>query len=388
MKYKICIITTVSASIKAFYKGQLEALNDAGFEITIICANDEELNNQLPKNIKYYSVPFSRIISPLSDVRAVLKLIHIFRKERFDIVQYSTPKASLLGAIAAFLTKVPTRIYILWGLYYTGQKGIKRFIFKFFEKMICKLSHIILPISHEMVGFAIDEGLGKKEKYKVMLNGSACGVDLEIFDPEKWKPFKNKIRNELHVPENGMVIGTVARLTGDKGINELVQAFDELSQEIPRIYLLLVGDQEEKDRLLPVTERIINMNPRIRSVGWQGNPLPYYSAMDIFCLPTYREGFGEVNLEAQAMGLPVVSTNVIGPRESVENNSTGYLVESQKNEALLKPLKQLLTNQQLRTQFGIAGRKRVIEKFDRKEMIKAIIGHRLSLLKKSKQNDN
>jgi glycosyltransferase involved in cell wall biosynthesis len=213
-------------------------------------------------------------------------------------------------------------------------------------------------------------------------------VDLEIFDPEKWKPFKNKIRNELHVPENGMVIGTVARLTGDKGINELVQAFDELSQEIPRIYLLLVGDQEEKDRLLPVTERIINMNPRIRSVGWQGNPLPYYSAMDIFCLPTYREGFGEVNLEAQAMGLPVVSTNVIGPRESVENNSTGYLVESQKNEALLKPLKQLLTNQQLRTQFGIAGRKRVIEKFDRKEMIKAIIGHRLSLLKKSKQNDN
>ena len=388
MKYRICVITTVSASIKAFYKGQLEEFNKAGFETTVICGKDEKLKDFLPEETNYIPVNFSRKISILQDLKSLFVLYKIFKKNKYDIVQYSTPKASLIAAIASFFARMPIRIYILWGLYYMRQKGFKRKLFKYFEKIISKISHIILPIAHEMVGFAIDENLGKKEKYKVMLNGSACGVDLETFNPEKWKPFRNKIRNELHVLEDGVVIGTVARLTGDKGINELVQAFNEISNEIPKAYLLLVGDQEEKDRLLPATERIINMNPRIRSVGWQDDPLPYYSTMDIFCLPTYREGFGEVNLEAQAMGLPVVSTDVIGPRESVENNSTGYLIESQKSEALLEPLRQLLTNQELRTKFGIAGRKRVIEKFDRKEMIKAIIEHRLSLLEKSKQNDN
>ena len=380
MNAKICILTTVSASIKAFYKGQLEALKQAGFEITIICANDEELNRQLPENVKFYPLPFSRIISPFSDIRAVLKLIRIFRKERFDIVQYSTPKASLLGSIAAFLAKVPIRIYILWGLYYTGQTDFKYKLFKFFEKIICSISTNIIPISHEMIEFALSEGLGRKEKYEVMLYGSACGVDLELFDPEKWKNFRNQIRNQYNIPENAIAIGTVARLTGDKGINELVQAFDVLSNEIPGTYLLLVGEEEEKNKLDGNTVSIIKRNNRIRCAGWQDNPLPYYSAIDIFCLPTYREGFGEVNLEAQAMELPVISTNTIGPRESVEDGITGFLVKSQSSEALLEPLRKLICQPELRIKMGKAGRQRVINKFDRKEMIKAVVEHRLKLI--------
>ncbi|MFA6174997.1 MAG: glycosyltransferase family 4 protein [Phycisphaerae bacterium] len=379
-KSSICILTTVSASIKAFYKGQLEALKQAGFDITVICANDEELNNQLPENIKFYPVPFSRVISPFGDIIAVLKLIHIFRKERFDIVQYSTPKASLLGSIASFFARVPIRIYILWGLYYAGQFGFKRFLFKSFEKIICKLSNKIIPISLEMVDFALSEGLGKREKYEVMLNGSACGVDLELFDPEKWKNYRGKIRDQYHLPENATIIGTVARLTGDKGINELVQAFDILSNESPRMYLLLVGEEEEKNKLDGDTVSIIMRNNRIRCAGWQNNPLPYYAAMDIFCLPTYREGFGEVNLEAQAMELPVISTNTIGPRESVEDGITGFLVKSQSSEALLEPLRKLICQSELRIKMGKAGRQRVINKFDRKEMIKAVVEHRLKLI--------
>ncbi|MGB7581127.1 MAG: glycosyltransferase family 4 protein [Sedimentisphaerales bacterium] len=380
MNAKICILTTVSASIKAFYKGQLEALKQAGFEVTVICANDEELNNQLPENVKFYPVPFSRIISPFSDIRAVLKLIHIFRKERFDIVQYSTPKASLLGSIASFFARVPIRIYILWGLYYTGQERLGRFILKSFEKLICRIGTLVVPISHEMIDFAEVEGLVNKQKCQVMLNGSACGVDLELFDPEKWKNFRNKIRDDFRIPENATVIGTVARLTGDKGINELVQAFDVLSNEIPRMYLLLVGEEEERNKLDGDTVSIIRQNNRIRCTGWQNNPLPYYAAMDIFCLPTYREGFGEVNLEAQAMELPVISTNTIGPRESVEDGITGFLVKSQSSEALLEPLRKLLCQPELRIKMGKAGRQRVINKFDRKEMIKAVVEHRLKLI--------
>jgi glycosyltransferase involved in cell wall biosynthesis len=376
-KYNLCILTTVSDSIKAFYEGQIEALNEAGLKTTVVCADDPKIRDFIPTSTNFIPVEFSRVLSPLRDIKALWKLYWLFRRKKFDIIQYSTPKASLLGSVAAFLALQPVRIYILWGLYYMGQSGVKRFVLRLFEKLICRLSTKIIPISHEMVDFALSEGLGKRSKYEVMLNGSACGVDLEKFSPEKWEHCRSEIRNRLQLPENAVVIGTVARLTGDKGVNELVQAFNELSKEFPKVYLLLVGEQEEKDRLALTTENIIKNNPRIRSVGWQDNPLPYYVAMDIFCLPTYREGFGEVNLEAQAMGLPVVSTNVIGPRESVDNGVTGFLVEPKNSMALIEPLKKLVRNKELRMQMGRQGRERVKQKFDRNKLIKAVVQHRL-----------
>jgi glycosyltransferase involved in cell wall biosynthesis len=381
MKNKICILTTISLSIKSFYRGQFEALRHAGFEVTVICADDPELAGWLPEGVRFIPVPFSRVLSPFSDLAVLFRLYTIFRKEKFSIIQYSTPKASLLGAIAAFLANAPARIYILWGLYYMGQLGFKYRLFKCIEKIICRLSHKILPISHEMVDFALNEGLGSKEKYEVMLNGSACGVDLDRFDPDKWKESRPKIRDQFQIPENGIVIGTVARLTGDKGINELVAAFDRICEKISGIYLLLVGMEEEKDRLLPETEQMIRNNPRVRTTGWQDNPLPFYAAMDIFCLPTYREGFGEVNLEAQAMGLPVISTDTIGPRESIEKGTTGFLVEPKSTEALIEPLTELIRSPQLRGQMGQLGRQRVMDKFDRRKMVEAIVQHRLSLLR-------
>lgn len=372
-------------SIKLFYQGQLQALNKAGIETTVVCAEDSKLKELLPMETRYHPVSFSRVISPLQDLKTIYKLYKLFKKEKFDIVQYSTPKAALLSSVAAFIAGIKIRIYILWGLYYTGQKGLKHFVFKLFEKIICKLSNKIIPISHEMIDFALNEGLGKRSKYEVMLNGSACGVDLERFASEKRESSRNKIRSEINIPESAVVVGTVARLTGDKGINELVEAFDAISNEIPSLYLLLVGDQEEKDRLLPSTEQVISNNPRIKVVGWQANPLPYYAAMDIFCLPTYREGFGEVNLEAQAMGLPVVSTNVIGPRESIENNETGFLVAPKSCQALIMPLKKLVKDAELRENMGQKGKKRVEQMFDRKDMIKAVVEHRLNLLKNAEK---
>ncbi len=378
-KNSLCILTTISDSIRAFYQGQIEALNDAGFETAVICAEDTQIRNFIPVDTSFVPVEFSRVLSPIQDVKVLWKLYRLFRNKKFDIVQYSTPKAALLGSIAAFLARVPIRIYILWGLYYIGQSGLKKFILKMFERIICLLSTNIVPIAHEMIDFVESEGLADRSKCEVMCNGSACGIDLQQFDPEKWQDSRNKLRNNLNIPEQALVIGTVARLTGDKGINELVNAFDILSNEIPSLYLLLIGDQEEKDRLLPSTEQIITDNARIKSVGWQENPLPYYVAMDIFCLPTYREGFGKVNLEAQAMRLPVVSTDVIGPRESVENGVSGFLVEPGSSKSLIEPLKKLASDAELRKQMGQRGRDRVKQKFDSKNVIRAIVEHRLRL---------
>jgi len=385
VKYNLCILTTVSASIKAFYQGQIEAMNRSGFKTTIVCAEDSLIRDFIPADTGFFPAEFSRVLSPLQDVKVLWKLYGLFRNKKFDIVQYSTPKASLLGTIAAFLARVPIRIYILWGLYYMGQSGLKKFMFKIFERIICSLSTNILPISKEMIDFVEAEGLTKSSKCEVMYNGSACGIDLQQFDPEKWRDFRNELYNNLNIPEYATIIGTVARLTGDKGINELVEAFDVICNEVSLLYLLLVGEQEEKDRLLSSTERIITGNPRIKITGWQENPLPHYAAMDIFCLPTYREGFGKVNLEAQAMSLPVVSTNVIGPRESVDNGKTGFLVEPRSSEALIEPLRKLVLNPELRREMGRNGRKRIERMFDGEDVIRAIVEHRLRLLSEMKR---
>jgi len=262
-----------------------------------------------------------------------------------------------------------------------GQTGLKRVLMKSVEKLICSLSNHIVPISHEMIDFITSEGVTQRSKCQVMLNGSACGVDLERFDPTKWKNIRDEIRKKLNISDNDVVIGTVARLTGDKGINELVNAFKHIADDTEQVHLLLVGEQEEKDRLQPATEKLIANYANIHKLGFQQNPISYYMAMDIFCLPTYREGFGEVNLEAQAMCLPVVSTNVIGPRESVEDGETGFLVEPRSSKALIEPLRKLVLDSELRKEMGSKGRRRVKKMFDRKEMIKAVIQHRLRLLR-------
>ena len=381
-KHSLCILTTVSESIEAFYQSPIEALNEAGFETTGICAGGPDVHSFIPKDTNLIQVEFSRVLSPFRDIKVFWKLYRIFRKHRFDIVQYSTPKASLLASIAAFLARAPIRIYILWGLYYMGQRGLKKFMLKTFERIICLLSTNIVPISREMTGFVEAEGLAKSSKCEVMHNGSACGIDLEKFNRAKRPNARKEIRDNLNIPADGVVIGIVARLTGDKGINELVTAFTDMAEEIPYIYLLVVGPAEEKDRLKAQTDNKLSTHPRIRAVGRRKDAMPYYMAMDIFCLPTYREGFGKTNLEAQAMELPVVSTDVIGPRESIQQGQTGFLVEPKSSKALVKPLEELVMNPELRRKMGQKGRKRVEQMFKQEAVVQAMVEHRLRLLRK------
>lgn len=377
----ICILTTISNSIKAFYPGQIEALMEAGFRVSVVCAEDAGLPSFLPAGVEYVPMPFTRVYSPVHDLKALFQLIRFFRRNRFTMVQYSTPKASLLGSLASFAARIPCRIYLLWGLYYTAQAGFSHRVLRFFEKAVCRMSHHILPIAHEMVDYLEQEGIARRGKCAVILNGSACGVDLERFNPALYTASRSLIRRQYSIPEDALVIGTVARLTGDKGIHELVDAFAEIEREVPNVYLLLVGRQEEKDRLRPQTAELIQKHPAIRCAGWQKDPVPFYAAMDIFCLPTYREGFGEVNLEAQAMGLPVVSSDVIGPRESVENGVTGFLVPPRDVPSLKEALLKLVRDASLRESMGLRGRERVVKMFDRKEWIQAMVTHRLELLK-------
>jgi len=383
-KIKLAAITTVAVSMKLFYEDQFEAFNEAGFETFAICAEDSEISNFLPAGTKLIPVNFTRLVTLLKDIGLFWQLVGIFRKYNFDIVQYSTPKAALLGAMASFCASVPIRIYLLWGLYYEGQHGLKRAIIKFFEKVICSLSTRILPDSREMVDYIQQQGIAKSAKCEMIYNGSACGINLEECDPVKWRQCGEQLRSQLGIPKDGIVIGLFCRLTGDKGVNEMIAAFQRISQERSNVYLLVVGREEQKDKLPAGTIDLINNHPRVFRLGWQETLFPCYAALDIFCLPSYREGFPQSLIEAQGMEVAVVTTNIIGAREAIVNYQTGLLVEPKNSQALYAALEKLLNSSQLRKEFAKNGRERVIKMFDRKKFLQAMITHRLNLLKNAK----
>lgn len=375
-------LTTVASTIKAFQKGQFDALNHVGIHTTVICMEDTDLHRFLPNGTDIISVEFSRVLSPLKDIKVLCRLYKIFRKEKFDMIQYASPKAALLGSIAAYFAQVPVRLYLLWGLYYEGQTGTKKCILKYFERIICLLSTHILPNSHEMADFIVQQKIAPKRKCKVLLRGSACGIDFEEFDIEKWRHQRKHVRETLGISDDSILIGLPGRLTGDKGVNEIVEAFGQIAQQISNVYLLIIGNQEEKDRPLPETIEQIANHSRILSLPWQKSLLPYYTAMDIICLPTYREGFPQTPLEAQAMEVPVVSTDISGVREAVVKNETAFLVEPRNSNALIEPLMKLIRDESLRKKMGCEGRKRTFKMFNQKDIIQAVVQHRLSLLEK------
>lgn len=384
---RLCLITTVPMTIRAFFGEQLRFLQANGFEVTIITspmrAQDESFGHSLPEGINYEPVPMSRIINPWEDVKAFFKILRILKKGRFDIIQYVTPKAALFGSITSWLMRIPVRLYLMWGLYYVTQSGIKKKVFKVVEKIVCWLSTDIAPDSKGNCRLAVEEGLCPSKKIEVVDHGSANGVDMEKFAPQRLVEAGNKVRYELRIPSQAKVFGSITSIVGDKGVNEMVAAFVKIAEEYSHAYLLIVGQTAEKDPVYPATLKTIKNHPRIRNIGWQKEPERYLAAMDIFVLPTYREGFGVVNIEAGAMQLPVISTDVPGPQESIIHLKTGLLVPARTVEPLARAMKRLLDEPELARRLGLAGRQRVQECYEQKQHWQAIIEHRLRLYKRS-----
>jgi glycosyltransferase involved in cell wall biosynthesis len=388
---RLCIVATVPTTIKAFFGKQLAFLKENDFDITVITSpsgNQLDFGGKLPEGIKLYTVKMSRTIKLLEDLKAFFEILKIVKQNKFDIVQYVTPKAALLGSATSRFAKVPVRLYLMWGLYYITQTGTKRMFFKVIEKLVCRFSTAIAPDSKGNVKLAVKEGLCKAGKVSVVGHGSANGVDTERFDPVKLYEDGRKIRTELNIPETAKVFGCIAAIVGDKGINELIEAFDIVSKENPDVYLLYIGQTTEKDPVKKTTLETMKSNSKIIHLGWQTEPEKYMAAMDIFVLPTYREGFGVVNIEASAMGLPVISTDVPGPQESIVNGKTGILVPARQVEPLVNAMKDLLGRPLYAKKIGEAGRKRVQEFYEQKKLWQSILEHKKVLLEKSKMHKN
>lgn len=375
---KICFITTISLTLRAFVLKTAEFLHEnTDWDISFICSNDDEFRAMLPEYIHYYPVQMERGIS-IGGIHAMLEMKKIFAREKFDLIQYSTPNASLYASLAGKIVGVPVRLYCQWGMAFVGFQGIKRRIFKTEEKFVCSLSTHIEPDSNSNLLFSHEEGLYPKAKGSVIWNGSACGVNLEKFNFNNRIEYRNKIRVKYHIPNNAYVFGFVGRVTRDKGINEMLEAFQSIYTG--KEYLLIVGPNEVDGTVNSELISWAKNSPNIIFTGYTNVVEQYLSAMDCYILPSYREGFGMGVVEAEAMGVPVIVTNIPGPVDAMINGITGITVEKKNANQLKDAMVSMMTDDD-----WLTGKDRICvdyarERFEQHQFLQMVLQDRKNLL--------
>lgn len=385
MSKKICFVVTVSLAARNFLEWSFEPMHNSGYDISLICDMDETYMKALPDYVKKYPIHMLRGVDIKGLLNGIKQMRKIFEREKFDIVQYSTPNASLYASIAAKKAKIPVRLYCQWGMVYLGFDGVKRTIFKLIEKFTCKCSTDVQPDSQGNLDFCRKNGFYSEEKSRIVWNGCANGLNTEKFDCSKKEEYRSQIRKKYNINDDAVVLGFLGRVMRDKGFNELITAFQQLKAKYNNIKLLYVGYNEKPDtvdqNLLKYFEECDDI---ISTDGWVDDPQKYLAAMDIFMFPSYREGFGNVVIEAEAMKVPVVVSDIPGPQNGIIDGVTGYLVPPRTVKGLVEKTSFLIENKDLRKQFGEAGSKFVKESFDSKILIKKIIENRDWLIERTK----
>ncbi len=380
---KICFVTTVSITLKSFVVETAKYLhNECGYDVTLICDNDEEFAQSLPEYIHYIPVPMSRGID-LSGFSSVISFIKVFRKEKFDMVQYSTPNAACYASIASFLARVPIRLYAQWGIRYIGLAGKSRKIFKLIEKIVCKLSTHIRSVSPMNMQFAIDEGIYKQEKVKVVGNGGTIGVDMSAYDVSQKAEWKKTIREKYNINENDFVFGFAGRMTTDKGCTELLTAFRNIIETNKSAKLVVVGPVEDVSGVKQDLIDWANHSDNVVLTGRVDNAdmKKYYSAMDVLVHPTYREGFGMVIQEAGALAVPTITTKIPGASEVMVDGVSCVLVEPKNTSDLQSAMSDLLCNTDKTKKLGNGAYERTKNLYDRQIMLENLKNDYIELLK-------
>lgn len=349
-------------------KGQLRYLNQQGFNCTVVTSQGENTKSFSQKeNCNIEIVNMEREISLLKDMNSLIKMIILFFKEKPHIVNAGTPKAGLLMMIAAFITRVPIRIYTLRGLRLETTRGVKRKVLSIAEKVAMFCSTETLAISPSLRDKAIEYKLIKPDKIRVLGIGSSNGINIEKFSKtESTKVIIKEIQEKYNIADEDFVIGFVGRITKDKGIDDIVKVFEMLLKKNYKVKLLIVGEFDNDDPILITTKKTIENHPRIIHVGFQKNPVPYYYLMKVFLFLTKREGFGNVSIEAALTELPVIVNNVTGAKDTVINNKTGYIIDENSLEEIKEKIITLYEDRELQRNLGNNGAKWVSENFAQK----------------------
>lgn len=358
---KILYATTIGSSTWSFLRGQLAYFQSRGADVHAVSSPDRLLEAAgVREGVTTHSVEMEREISPVADIVAFIKWVELLREERPDVVNVGTPKAALLGLVSAWLIRVPIRVYTVRGLRYQTTNGARRALLKGIESLCCALSTHIIAVGHGVATEMKSDGVTKAPVI-VIGDGSSNGVRADALAASADRLDRTSCRARWSIAPDAFVVGFVGRVSPDKGGDCLSEALDILAGILPslNLVLLVVGDGEDEASMVSMTA-----NPnRTRHTGWIDDPVPAFKAMDLLCLPTRREGFPNVVLEAGAIGIPTVTTSATGARESVVEGQTGLIVPVDDPQALANAIADLANAPDRRAEMGRMARQRVFSKF-------------------------
>lgn len=376
---KIIRISTVPTSLNTFLKGQLEMLSQH-FEVVAVSSPGEELNELVKREkVRTIPIPMERRISLLRDFMSLIHLIKLFAKERPYIVHSMTPKAGLLSMVAAWITRVPIRIHTFTGLVFPTTTGTMQKLLILMDRITCSCATYVNPegegVKRDLQRFRITS-----KPLHIIANGNVRGIDVCYYDRSS-----EVMKEASDIKAKGVfTFCFVGRLVKDKGINELVSSFIKLYEDNKNIRLLLVGSFEEKlDPLLPETMDLIRHHEGIKYMGQQNDIRSYLAASDAFVFPSYREGFPNVVLEAGAMGLPSIVTDINGSNEIIIPNENGVIIPARDEDALYKAMKDFVEKPEMIERMAANARQLIASRYEQKMIWEALLKEYQMLIKKS-----
>jgi len=371
MDNKIAIVVSAPMFARVFLAHQINTLVEL-YDVTVITnlnGNSSILDN-ISNKVNIINLPIERKINLFADLRALFLLISIFYKNEFSLVHSVSPKAGLLTAIASWISRVPNRLHTFTGQVWMTKKGMSRWFLKLLDKIIVTLNTSILVDSFSQQDFLIKEGVLSQDLSIVLGSGSISGVDVNRFQPSKIH--RNIIRKQLNIKDDCLIFLFVGRLKREKGVFELVEAFKNVSKRHDDVALLIVGPDEEglKQELI---SRLEGHKEFVRFVDFTKTPEQYMAASDIFVLPSYREGFGSVIIEAASCGLPSIGSNIYGLSDAIKVGETGLLVSVRSSKLLEKAMLKLVNNDKMCNEMSLNARRRVTHNFSQDEITLKIL---------------
>lgn len=367
-------ITTVPISLEKLLSGQLEYMS--AFYHVIAVSSEKEKLEKLGQKIKLpvFFVNLTRQITPWQDLLALIKMYLFFKKTKPFIVHTHTPKAGTIGMLAAKLAGVPLRLHTVAGLPLLETKGVKRKLLNAVEKITYSCANHVYPNSAGLQDIIIQNRYCRASKVKVIAKGSSNGIDTAYFNPDLFSnDDTSQLKKDLGINEQDFVFIFVGRLVKDKGINELVLAFQRLHHQNNKVKLLLVGDYEhELDPLLPETLKVIAENSTIITVGFQHDVRPYFAISNALVFPTYREGFPNVVMQAGAMNLPCIVTNINGCNEIVIASENGIIIPVKDEKAIFDAMNNFVSNTEMLVTMKAKARQMIVSRYEQKVVWEAI----------------
>jgi len=333
---KLVIVTTVPITLTGILANQPKFLAEH-FAVSIISSPEEELKQvEITENVPTYAVAMQRGISPFNDLVSLFKMIKQLRKLKPEIVHSYTPKSGLITMLAGFIFRVPIRVHTFTGLIFPTSTSIKQKILIWMDRLICACATTIIPEGNGVKQDLINYGITKK-KLNVIGHGNIAGVDTDYFNRDVviHEGTDSKLRKQLNLPKDAFLFCFVGRFTVDKGFSELIAAFNKLPENA---HLVLVGEMDKRIPLPPDTIKALKQHSRIHNLGWQNDIRPALTISDVLVLPSYREGFPNTPLQAGAMQLPCIVSDINGCNEIIIPNVNGWLVPAKDNDSLFNAM--------------------------------------------------